>query len=90
MKIVALVVSGLVFAMQYRLWVGDEGLAEVARLESAIEVQLAQNDGLRTRNQRLEADVTDLKQGVESVEARARSELGMIGEDEVYYQFVNR
>ena len=78
----------LLAALQYGLWVGEGSLAEVWRLRQDIEQQRAENDRLRTRNQELEAEVRDLKQGLEAVEERARSELGMAREGETFYQIV--
>ncbi len=74
--------------VQFRLWVGDESLAEVWRLRQAIEHQTSENSLLASRNQRLEAEVRDLKNGLEAVEERARLELGMIRRDEIYFQIV--
>lgn len=78
----------LLALVQFRLWVGDESLAEVWRLRRAIEHQSAENALLKGRNQRLEAEVRDLKNGLEAVEERARFELGMIRRDEIYFQIV--
>ena len=75
--------------LQYRLWVGDGSLAEVWRLNQAVDAQRAENEGLRDRNDALEAEVLDLKTGSEAIEERARSELGMIRDGEVFYQVVD-
>jgi cell division protein FtsB len=80
----------LLALVQFRLWVGDESLAEVWRLRQAIERQRAENSLFKSRNQRLEAEVRDLKNGLEAVEERARVELGMIRRDEIYFQIVER
>jgi len=85
--LVVLLVSLLALA-QFRLWVGDESLAEVWRLGQAIDHQTSENALLQSRNQRLEAEVRDLKTGLEAVEERARLELGMIRKDEIYFQIV--
>jgi cell division protein FtsB len=78
----------LLALVQFRLWVGDESLAEVWRLRQAVESQTSENALLRGRNQRLEAEVRDLKEGLEAVEERARIELGMIRKGEIYFQLV--
>jgi cell division protein FtsB len=78
----------LLLVLQYRLWFGDGSLAEVHRLEQQVERQRAQNQALRERNRALAAEVRDLKSGLDAVEARARSELGMVGEGETFYQVV--
>jgi len=72
--------------LQYRLWVGEGSLAEVYNLRNEIEHQQQQLDELRQRNEVLEAEVRDLKTGMEAMEERARTELGMIRDGEVYYQ----
>lgn len=76
----------LLLVLQYRLWFADGSLAEVHRLERQVERQRAQNQALRERNRALAAEVRDLKSGLDAVEARARSELGMVGEGETFYQ----
>jgi len=85
--LIALLVLLLVL-VQFRLWVGEESLAEVWRLRQAIEHQSSENVLFKGRNQRLEAEVRDLKNGLEAVEERARLELGMIRKDEIYFQIV--
>lgn len=74
--------------MQYRLWLSSEGMQDVWRLQRAVAEQREANRILRERNAALEAEVSDLKQGLDAVEERARTELGMIGEDETFYQVV--
>lgn len=90
MKIVIAVLLILLVALQYRLWLGSGGMSEVRRLEAALEAQREENARLEARNHRLAAEVHDLKEGLEAVEERARTELGMIGKDETYYQLVDR
>jgi cell division protein FtsB len=72
--------------LQYRLWVADGGLREVWRLESAIEAQQRENAGLQERNRTLAAEVRDLKEGRVALEERARTDLGMIGANETFFQ----
>jgi cell division protein FtsB len=78
---------GLVF-LQYRLWVSDQGVREVARLQAAIGVQTLANRELTERNRQLGAEVHNLKVGLTALEERARSELGMVGNNETFYQIV--
>jgi len=78
----------LLVLLQYRLWVGDGSLAEVWDLFQQVEVQKTENRELRERNQALDAEVQDLKQGLEAIEERAREELGMTREDETFYQII--
>ncbi|MFN2309926.1 MAG: cell division protein FtsB [Gammaproteobacteria bacterium] len=83
-----LILIVLLLGTQYRLWVGRGSLAEVRDLQRAVDAQREENARLAERNATLEAEVSDLKQGLEAVEERARSELGMIKDDEVFYQIV--
>lgn len=78
----------LLVLLQYRLWVGDGSLAEVWELYQQVEAQREENQRLRERNQALEAEVTDLKQGLDAIEERAREELGMIRDGETFYQII--
>jgi cell division protein FtsB len=78
----------LLVLLQYRLWVGDGSLAEVWGLYQQVEAQRQENRRLQERNQALEAEVTDLKQGLEAIEERAREELGMVREGETFYQVI--
>ncbi|SIQ15794.1 cell division protein FtsB [Aquipseudomonas alcaligenes] len=77
-----LVLAGL----QYRLWVGEGSLAQVAELQRQIAEQKGENERLLERNRILEAEVLELKKGMETVEERARHELGMVKEGETLYQ----
>jgi cell division protein FtsB len=78
----------VVLLMQYRLWLSDDGMRELSRLSEAVESQRAENAELEERNQQLVAEVQDLKSGMTAIEERARSELGMIGRNETFYQVV--
>jgi len=74
--------------LQYKLWVGDGSLAEVWDLYQQGELQKQENQRLHERNQTLEAEVQDLKKGLDSIEERAREELGMIKDSETFYQII--
>ena len=76
----------LLVGLQYRLWVGDGSLAQVTDLKHQIADQQGENQRLLERNRILEAEVMELKQGMETVEERARHELGMVKEGETLYQ----
>ncbi|HDZ08513.1 cell division protein FtsB [Pseudohongiella sp.] len=79
----------LVFlGLQWRLWVGDGGVAELRQMEAQLAVQQQENETLRLRNQMLENEVLDLKNGLEAVEERARADLGMTREDETFYMII--
>ena len=71
--------------LQYRLWLGDGGIAQAAQLKLQISEQTAENERLFERNRVMDAEVMELKKGMESVEERARYELGMIKEEETLY-----
>jgi len=88
MKALIAIFIVLLLVLQYKLWLGDGNMREVWRLQTAIEEQKSENDKLRERNAALEAEVRDLKQGLDAVEERARSELGMIKKDETFFQIV--
>ena len=77
-----------VLALQYRLWLSDDGIREVHRLQDAVTAQRQQNSELKERNEQLAAEVKDLKEGLDAVEERARSDLGMVGANETFYQVV--
>jgi cell division protein FtsB len=74
--------------LQWRLWAGDGGVGELRQLERQLAEQQAKNDSLRLRNQLLESEVLDLKNGLEAVEERARVDLGMIRDDETFYMII--
>ena len=76
--------------LQYRLWLGDGSITEIMSLRQAIEAQREENERLYARNRELEAEVVDLKTGLESIEYRARPDLGMTRKDETFYQIVER
>ena len=78
----------LLVLLQYRLWFGDAGVREVNRLQAEIEHQKVENDLLRERNRTLSAEVQDLKKGTTAIEERARTDLGMVGQRETFYQVV--
>ena len=79
----------VVLALQYRLWLSDGGIREVHRLQNAVTAQTQQNVELKERNEQLAAEVKDLKEGLDAVEERARSDLGMVGANETFYQVVS-
>ncbi len=80
---------GLLTVLQYRLWIDDDGFAQVQRLREAITAQQVENSKLLTRNERLATEVKDLKAGLEVIEGLARRELGMIAKDETFYQLLD-
>lgn len=88
MRILLVVLLVLFALLQYKLWLGEGGFTDVRRLEQRVAEQTQENEFLQQRNRELEAEVEDLRQGYEAIEERARSELGMIREEEEFYQVV--
>lgn len=88
MKWIVAILLALLLVLQYQLWFGNGGLLRVWQLEQRIAEQKEENARLEERNKALEAEVRDLKQGLEAIEERARSDLGMIKKDETFFQVV--
>ena len=86
MRLLALTLIVLIAALQWPLWAGKGGWIRVWELDQQVKAQRGTNEGLRARNAALDAEVRDLKTGFEAIEERARSELGMIKQDEVFFQ----
>ena len=89
MKLLAGVLGALIVLIQYPLWLGKGGWLRAWELERQLATQESANAGLQARNGALDAEVRDLKQGLEAIEERARYELGMIKSGEVFFQVVN-
>ena len=88
MKWLAAALLVVVVLLQYRVWLSGDGVRELHRLEGAVATQRAENDRLGERNRQLAAEVRDLKNGMQALEERARSDLGMIAGNETFYQVV--
>src|SRR5450755_2792790 len=88
MKWLALALFVVIVLLQQRLWLSASGVQELTRLESAVGAQRAEDDRLGDRNRQLAAEVRDLKSGFGALEERARSDLGMIANNETFYQVV--
>ena len=84
-----LVFAGLMLLLQYPLWLGKGGWMRAWELERQVSAQTKTNDGLKRRNAGLEAEVKDLKNGLEAIEERARFELGMLKDNEVFFQVLD-
>lgn len=78
----------VILLLQVKMWFGEGGYRDVQRLAERVEQQALENEALAQRNRELQAEVEDLRQGLHAIEERARSELGMIKEDEQFYQVV--
>jgi cell division protein FtsB len=88
MKILLTSLAIILLSLQFQLWLGEGSVRSLSLLESELAEQQAANADLQARNRLLEIEVVDLKNGLEAVEERARSELGMIGDDEVFYLII--
>ena len=80
-----IILSGL----QYKLWFGEDSFPKWKLLKQKLVVEEQQNNEKMTRNRALEADVAELKSGDQALEEQARYDLGMVKEDEAYYQFID-
>ena len=89
MRVLAFVLVTLIAALQYPLWFGKGGWMRVWELDRDLQTQVAANEKLRQRNGALEAEVRNLKSGYDAIEERARSELGMTRQDEIFYEVLN-
>jgi cell division protein FtsB len=88
MKLLTLALTVLIALIQYPLWLGKGSWLRVWEVDRQIQEQRGANRKLQARNVALDAEVNDLKQGFEAVEERARSELGMIRQDEIFFQIL--
>jgi cell division protein FtsB len=90
MRPLTLILAALVLLLQYPLWLGKGGWLKVWDLDHQVEAQKQINQKNQTRNAVIEAEVADLKQGTAAIEERARSELGMVRRDEIFFQFIGK
>ena len=88
MKLLLTALGVLLLALQYRLWFGEGSVQEVWRLREEARATRTELVRLEQRNRALAAEVADLKSGLDAVEERARSDLGMVDDGEIFYQFV--
>ena len=88
MRILLAIMLFVLILLQVKMWFGEGGFSDVQRLEQRVEEQALENETLAQRNRELQAEVEDLRQGLAAVEERARSELGLIKENEEFYQVV--
>lgn len=88
MRTLTIILIILLVLLQYRFWVGEGSQQEIWRMKKAVDLQQQENEKLRARNKALEAEVQNLKKGLDAIEERARSELGMIKEGETFYQVI--
>ncbi|MHB1299860.1 MAG: cell division protein FtsB [Burkholderiales bacterium] len=88
MRILFLILLSLIALVQYSLWLGKGGWLQVRDLDRQIKAQQQANQKMQERNAAIDADVKDLKQGYAAIEERARSKLGMIKDDEIFFQVI--
>ena len=90
MRLITLALLALIALVHAELWLGKAGVPRVMELEGKLAVQKAENEEAHTRNEKLIAEVSDLKEGLEMVEEKARFELGMVKPDEIYVQVATK
>lgn len=89
MRLILIGLTALLLLIQFPLWLGKGGWLRVWELDKQVETAHRRNDELKARNAKLSSEVQDLKQGTGAVEERARFELGMIKENEVFVQVLD-
>lgn len=89
-RYLAIALTILFILLQYDLWIGEGSLIAAWKLDNSIATQQRQNTRLEDRNKALDAEVKDLKSGLQAIEERARSELGMVKEDETFFQVIEK
>jgi cell division protein FtsB len=89
MKVLVSVLVVLFLILQFNLWVGEGSFSQLRELDAQVEEQQEENLNLAERNQELEGEVVDLKEGQDAIEERARSEFGMVKEGETLYIIVD-
>ncbi|HHF7345579.1 MULTISPECIES: cell division protein FtsB [Legionella] len=89
MRSIIIILILALIGLQYKLWLGDGSVSQWINLEKKLAIQEQENEKLAARNRAIEADILELKSGDQALEEQARSELGMVKNNEVYYQFVD-
>jgi cell division protein FtsB len=87
-KWIAVLLIGLLALLQFRLWFGKNSISDYQKMQSQISTLEQQNANLQQRNSLLKADIQDLQLGIDSMEERARNELGLIKEGETFYRIL--
>jgi cell division protein FtsB len=90
MRIFSVVLVALIVLLQYPLWLGKGGWLRVWEVDRQVRAQKEINSRLRERNDVLDAEVRDLKQGNDAIEERARYELGMVKQDEIFFHVLDK
>jgi cell division protein FtsB len=90
LRLITLVLAALLLLIQYPLWLGKGGWLAVADLENQLGASRVRTEQLLARNAKLDSEVRDLREGTEAVEERARYELGMIKQNEIFVQVLRK
>ena len=90
MRLITLILAALLLLIQYPLWLGKGGWLSVGDMERQVASSHARTEALKARNAKLESEVNDLKEGLGAVEERARYELGMIKQNEIFVQVLRK
>ncbi|MBC7860578.1 MAG: cell division protein FtsB [Burkholderiaceae bacterium] len=90
MRLITLALTALLLLIQFPLWIGKGGWLRVADMEAQVEQAQKKNKELKARNDKLDSEVRDLKDGTGAVEERARFELGMVKQNEIFVQIVGK
>ena len=90
MRLLSIVLATLIVLIQYPLWLGKGGWLHVWQVDRQVKAQKDANAQMRERNDALDAEVRDLKQGYSAIEERARYDLGMIRQDEIFFEIVEK
>ena len=90
MRILSIIFAALIVLLQYPLWLGKGGWLRVWEIDRQVKAQKDVNARMRVRNDALDAEVRDLKQGYDAIEERARYELGMIKQDEIFFHVMEK
>ena len=90
MRALTIFFAALIVLLQYPLWLGKGGWLRVWEVDRQVRAQKDGNAKLRARNDALDAEVRDLKQGYDAIEERARYELGMVRQDEIFFHVMEK
>jgi len=90
MRLITLALAVLLLLIQYPLWLGKGGMLAVSDMKDQVQLAQVRTDALKARNAKLESEVRDLREGTGAVEERARLELGMIKQNEIFVQVLRK
>jgi cell division protein FtsB len=90
MRLITLALAALLLIIQYPLWIGKRGWLRVSDLEAQVDASRRKTGEMKARNDKLDSEVRDLKEGTGAVEERARYELGMIKQNEIFVQVLRK